>query len=271
MLRFPRASLFLILALLGGGMVADVVTTYNADNYAAAQSPDVAPVPSLPIVNTTLEPLPIASIKGPAKTRGAFILTVRLPDPATARITWENIFPAVDADGAPVEPEIIKSGEPGTSLWIFNNPPNGIYLFRGLAQVSKAPPEFDTLEKFESITVVDDGTIPRPPVDPTDPTQPTDPTTPSNVTAAFYVFEKDDTVPPLEVRAALSTLNRDKKINANLVERNATKNMVIVPAQYKIALEAAKDLPSLVIMAGDKVLRQIKAPTTQQQVFDATK
>jgi hypothetical protein len=46
-----------------------------------------------------------------------------------------------------------------------------------------------------------------------------------------------------------------------------------VPDQYAAAIEAARKagLPALVIMAGGKVLRVVKAPTTAEQVTEAVK
>ena len=107
-----------------------------------------------------------------------------------------------------------------------------------------------------------DEPLPQPPpvVDPT--TKPT---------AATYVYEKDQNAVPSAVMSGLNRLNREKKIIATAFEDDSTNGKSSVPSQYKAAYEAAKKegLPVLVVTAGDKVLKTIKAPKTEAEVFEA--
>lgn len=116
---------------------------------------------------------------------------------------------------------------------------------------------------------------PDKPVDPAPtPVKPT-PVEPklTTVTAATYVYEKDDTAPPAAVRSALNKLNREHKIEATEFEQNTFDGDEQIPDQYKAALTAAKEagLPALVVLADSTVLRIVKSPTTEQQVLEAVK
>lgn len=90
----------------------------------------------------------------------------------------------------------------------------------------------------------------------------------TKVTAVTYFHEKDDGIAfPAKVRVALDELNhRDPPIMATEHEDNGT-----TPKQHAISLPAAKKegLPCLVVMAGDKVVRVVKNPTTEAQVLEA--
>jgi len=90
-------------------------------------------------------------------------------------------------------------------------------------------------------------------------------------TAATYVYEKDATAITAGVMAGLNRLNREKKLIASLYEDDNTNGKDSVPAQYRVALEAAKKagLPALIITNGDTVLNVVKAPVTEQQVWEA--
>lgn len=112
-----------------------------------------------------------------------------------------------------------------------------------------------------------------PPVKPDEPApKPIEPK-PTTVTAATYVYEKDDTAPPAAVRSALNKLNREHKIEATEFEQNTFDGDEQIPDQYKAALTAAKEsgLPALVVLADSTVLRVVKSPTTEQQVLEAVK
>lgn len=89
-------------------------------------------------------------------------------------------------------------------------------------------------------------------------------------TAATYTFEKDMGGPPGPVLAAMSVLN-SKGILATNDEVDATDGDDQVPDQYKVSRPAAvaAGLPALVVMGGDKVLKVVKAPKTEQEVFEA--
>lgn len=95
---------------------------------------------------------------------------------------------------------------------------------------------------------------------------------PSTATAAVYVHEKSDTAVPAAVLAALNTLNR-QGIAATVFDKDTTDGSGETPDQYKAPLTAAKDagLPALVVMAGERVLRTVKAPTTEAQVLEAVR
>lgn len=93
------------------------------------------------------------------------------------------------------------------------------------------------------------------------------------VTAVTYVYEKDQNAVPVQVMAALNQINREQAIKATVFEQNTTDGTNDTPEQYKVALAAAKaaGLPALVVQAGDKVIRTVKAPTTIEQVTEAVK
>jgi hypothetical protein len=110
---------------------------------------------------------------------------------------------------------------------------------------------------------------PTPPIPPEPPV--VDPTT--KPTAATYVYEKDQNGVPSAVMSGLNRLNRENKIIATVFEEDSTNGKTGVPAQYKVAYDAAKKegLPVLVITAGDKVLKTIKAPKTEPEIMEAVK
>ena len=118
---------------------------------------------------------------------------------------------------------------------------------------------------------------PQPP--PVTPTTPSDPATPEvkppaeKVTAAVYVYEKDQGPVPPPVLSALNRLNRERQIKATTLEADAKNGTGEVPAQYRVPLAAAKEkgLPALVVTAGEKVLAVVKAPATEQAVMEAVK
>lgn len=95
---------------------------------------------------------------------------------------------------------------------------------------------------------------------------------PEQVTAATYVYEKDNGGVPSAVHAALAELN-SKGLRATTFEEDTTDGSGEVPSQYRVALAAAREagLPALVVLAGDKVLRTVKAPKTFEQVTEAAK
>lgn len=90
-------------------------------------------------------------------------------------------------------------------------------------------------------------------------------------TAVTYVHD-EKAVLPAGVMAALSELN-DKGIIATALPDDGTNGDGKIPEQYKFTLPAAKEagIPSLVVQAGEKVLRTVKAPTTKQAVLEAAK
>lgn len=97
----------------------------------------------------------------------------------------------------------------------------------------------------------------------------------SDVDRVTYVYEKDDTVVPKPVAFALQKLNEDaaKGIIASEFEKDTLNGNGQIPEQYKIALEAAKGagLPALVVQAGEKVVKIVKNPSTEEHVAEALK
>lgn len=92
---------------------------------------------------------------------------------------------------------------------------------------------------------------------------------PSKPTAVTYVREAKAPV-PAGVSAALAELNL-KGIIATEFPDAVTDGDNQVPDQYKVTLPAARSvgIPALVVQAGDKVLKTVKAPTTKAQVMEA--
>ena len=92
-----------------------------------------------------------------------------------------------------------------------------------------------------------------------------------SVTSVVYVYEKDDTAVPSEVMAGINRLNREKKITATVIDDDVKDGEGQTPDQYKVPIEAANKsgLPSLVAVNGSTVVRVVKNPTTEQQVWEA--
>jgi hypothetical protein len=116
---------------------------------------------------------------------------------------------------------------------------------------------------------------PPKPVDPVDPVDPpVDPIKPpptTKATAVTFIYEKDQHEVPKPVLSALNKINREKKIVASILEADTTDGTGQVPAQYVVALAAAKKtgLPCLVVTAGDVVLSVTKDPKTEDSVLKA--
>lgn len=84
-----------------------------------------------------------------------------------------------------------------------------------------------------------------------------------SVTAVTYVYEKDAGGVPPFIGAGLDRLNRlTPPILATPFEEDTLDSSGEVPDQYKLALRVAqeKGLPSLVVQAGEKVVKVIKDP-----------
>lgn len=116
-------------------------------------------------------------------------------------------------------------------------------------------------------------TWPVPVVDPYDPDDPDDPVSPDTVTAAVYVYEKDDGPVPVGVSAGIDKLNREKKLTASLFEKDTVDGTGQVPGQYRPALDAAKAkaIPSLVVLAGTNAIKVVEKPKTQEDIIGAVK
>ena len=94
---------------------------------------------------------------------------------------------------------------------------------------------------------------------------------PTKPTAVTYVHDEKAVIPS-PVLAALAELNT-QGIVATAFPDDTTDGDNQVPDQYKIALPAAKasGIPSLVVQAGDKVVRVVKGPTSKAAVMEAAK
>jgi len=114
-------------------------------------------------------------------------------------------------------------------------------------------------------------TPPDPPPDP--PSDPIKPPPQIKATAVTYVYEKDQTSPPRAVQAALDRINAAGSVVASVFEQDSTSGTGAVPAQYRVALAAAKTagLPCLVVIADDQVLRVVKNPQTESEILEAVK
>lgn len=108
------------------------------------------------------------------------------------------------------------------------------------------------------------------PVNVVAPTSPATPA-PTKATAAVYVYEKDESAIPAGVTSGINKLNREKKIVATLFERDTVDGGGRTPTQYAPALEAAKreSIPALVVLSGTAVVKVVKAPKTEDDVFAA--
>lgn len=139
--------------------------------------------------------------------------------------------------------------------------PQGRYRFAAVGTLG------DEQARADFAVVIGDA-LPVPP-----PTPPGPVPNPAKVTAATFVYEKDQHVVPPPVLAALNKLNRERGIVATVFDKDVTDGGGEVPDQYRIALDAAKKvgLPALVVMTGSIVLRVVKDPKTEQTVLEAAK
>lgn len=114
--------------------------------------------------------------------------------------------------------------------------------------------------------------VPLEPIDPVDPDKPP-PVSPGTATAATLVYEKDLHQIPAPVAAAFDKINREKKIVATFFEQDTVDGTGQTPEQYKTALAAARaaGLPALVVTAKGNLLRVVKNPKTEAEVFEAIK
>jgi len=114
-----------------------------------------------------------------------------------------------------------------------------------------------------------------PVVDPVDPNKPQPPPSPNKPNRLTYVYEKDQGNVPKPVAFALQRLNVDSggSVVASEFEEDTVNAFGQVPAQYKLALEAARSagLPALVIQSGNVIIRVVKNPTTEAHVLEAAK
>jgi hypothetical protein len=93
---------------------------------------------------------------------------------------------------------------------------------------------------------------------------------PSKPDRATYIYEKDHNAVPREVGAALQELN-SQGIDATDFERDTTDGTGETPAQYRAALEAAREngFPCLVVESAGEVVKVVSDPRTKAQVMGA--
>ena len=191
-----------------------------------------------------------------------------------------NVLPVITVDPAPVvavaPPEAwiptdgTKRIDSPSLIAVASSMADGVYPITGVPKSGEAWVE-------RVVTVATLNVPPKPvPVPMPSTTKPIEPTTPvpnSEITAAVYVYEKDDGEPPSSVRVALDRLNRERKILATTFEDDSTDGDGQVPDQYKAPLAAAKEyrLPVLVLMKQSGPPAVIQAPKTEQEVWEAVK
>jgi hypothetical protein len=95
--------------------------------------------------------------------------------------------------------------------------------------------------------------------------------TPQQATAVVYVYEKDATPIPVQVKAALSQINLSKNIPATTFDVSGVDGQDQVPEQYIVPKAEAEKLglPALVVMAGNEVVKTVKDPKTIDDVLKA--
>lgn len=97
------------------------------------------------------------------------------------------------------------------------------------------------------------------------------PVTTPTVTAAVYVYEKDEGPVPTGVYSGIEKLNREKNILASLFEDDTVDGNGETPEQYKPALDAAraKSIPSLVVLSGTTAIAVVEKPQTEKEILEA--
>lgn len=95
--------------------------------------------------------------------------------------------------------------------------------------------------------------------------------TPTTITAAVYVYEKDEGPVPVGVYSGIERLNREKNILASLFEKDTIDGTGETPEQYKPALSAAKarSIPSLVVLSGTNAVSIVEKPQTEADILEA--
>jgi hypothetical protein len=160
----------------------------------------------------------------------------------------------------------VQTSQPGE--WVFVGPP-GEYSVR----LKAFDPERGIQSAAGNVTIQGEPPAPVPPVvSPTTPEPPPDEPK-KKVTRVTYVYEKDHNNVPRPVSLALQQLNAGGSIVAAEFEEDTVDGTGEVPDQFKIALAEARKtgLPSLVVQAGDSVVRVLKSPTTLESVLEAAK
>jgi|GEM_PF-1970160 len=221
------------------------------------------PTPAPDVTPTVLPILPIPSV----------IKAISGPDAVKVGEIAEFTSPAGESRRWLVDPELsIRVFDDGQTIILPTDKPGRYVIFLAYG---------DGRETFAAKKVLAvEGSQPPPPpvilpVTPPDVPPPivTPPPVPPTVkaTAATYVYEQRDGPVPVGVLTALNRLNREKKIVATLIDNDTISGAKDIPKQYKTAVAAARamGLPTLVVTAGDVVLKTVKAPTTEAAVMEA--
>lgn len=89
---------------------------------------------------------------------------------------------------------------------------------------------------------------------------------PSKIDRATYVYEKDQGSVPPAIAQILKETNQEGEVVATAFEQHTVDASGNTPPQFRTTLSAAKEagLPSLVLQAGDKVVKVIEKPTAEQ-------
>lgn len=241
------------------GHVADVSAALQQSTAAIQQAADALQQPTV------------------AEPRSADPPFVRLP--AVATFSPGLVLLAAETNGQAVEwispspqlqlipPNLLRDSK---TLVAFSTVTGSypVYAYSALGDVPSPPAASVVVIGAPGPVKPDDPT----PVEPT-PNEPSVPAKPGETTAVVYVYEKDQTALPPGVQTGLNRLNRERNILATSFEDDTTDGTGEVPDQYKVALAAAraKGLPALVVLAGDKAINVIAAPTTEAQVMEAAK
>ncbi len=207
--------------------------------------------------------VPKAIITGPRESRpGALVVLDASESQGTGRL-WLLAVSPEETSFLPVESGL---------KCIFASPTPGRYVFVLVVSGTNANGGAAADMATHAVTLAG-ATPPTPPDPPTDPTDPTKPPPSLKATAAVYVWEKDQAQVPRGVAQALQAINAGGSVVATEFERDTVNGTGQTPAQYRAALDAAikVGIPCLVVLAGDRVIRTVKAPTTVDQVQEAVK
>jgi len=210
------------------------------------------------LASTALAQLPTAIITGPKESRPGSLVILDASESTGLGRMWLLAVSPEETSFLPVEAGL---------KCIFASPIPGDYTFVLVVAGTNSNSGPAAAMATHTVTLIG----PSPP--PVAPTDPTDPPLTLRPTAATYIYEKDQSAVPPPVLSAISQLNAAGSLVATVFEQDTTDGDGQVPDQYQAALIAAKaaGLPCLVVLAGDRVLRVVRSPTTLEAVLEAAK
>jgi len=203
---------------------------------------------------------PRAVVTGPKEARcGALIVLDGTASEGVGRL-WLLAVAPEETSFLPVE---------SATKCIFASPTPGRYEFVLIVAGTNSNGDAAAEMTRHTVTLSGGG---QPPVVPPGTPPPVDPPPSISPTACVYVYEKDQTAIPRAVQAALQRLNANG-LTATDMEVDTTDGDGDVPEQYRAAVAEARKagLPCLVVLAGTRVVRVVKSPTTEQHVTEAVK